>query len=90
MGFLRQEYWIRLPFLSSGNLPDPGTEPESLTLQVDSLSLNHQGIPYIYIPYIYIYFSQIYTVTVFSKFLYLKTKSHEAEHFLVYNLLFEL
>ena len=85
MGFLRQEYWSRLPFLSSGNLPNPGTEPESLTLQVDSLLLNHQGIPYIYI-----YFSQIYRATVFSTFLYLKTKSHETEHFLVYNLLFEL
>ena len=26
MGFLRQEYWNRLPFPSSGDLPDPGIE----------------------------------------------------------------
>ena len=29
MGFPRQEYWSVLPFLSSGNLPDPGIEPTS-------------------------------------------------------------
>ena len=27
MGFSRQEYWSGLPFLSPGNLPDPGIEP---------------------------------------------------------------
>ena len=37
MGFLRQEYWSGLPFPSPGNLPDPGIEPKSLTLQTDSL-----------------------------------------------------
>ena len=26
LGFPRQEYWSRLPFPSSGNLPDPGIE----------------------------------------------------------------
>ena len=31
MGFSRQEYWIKLPFPSSGDLPDPGIEPASLT-----------------------------------------------------------
>ena len=30
MGFSRQEYWNRLPFLSPGDLPDPGIEPVSL------------------------------------------------------------
>ena len=29
MGFPRQEYWHELPFPSSGDLPDPGTEPVS-------------------------------------------------------------
>ena len=29
MGFFRQEYWHGLPFLSPGNLPDPGVEPAS-------------------------------------------------------------
>ena len=27
MGFARQEYWSGLPFLSPGDLPDPGIEP---------------------------------------------------------------
>ena len=30
-----------MPF--SGDLPDPGTEPTSLVLQVDSLPLSHPG-----------------------------------------------
>ena len=29
MGFLRQEYWSGLPFPPPGDLPNPGTEPES-------------------------------------------------------------
>ena len=32
MGFPRQEYCNELPFLSSGDLPDPGIEPTSPTL----------------------------------------------------------
>ena len=32
--FSRQEYWSGLPFLSPGNLPDPGIEPRSLTSPV--------------------------------------------------------
>ena len=30
MGFSRQEYWSGLPCPPPGDLPDPGTEPESL------------------------------------------------------------
>ena len=37
MGFPRHEYWSGLPFSSPGNLPDPGMEPGSPQLQVDSL-----------------------------------------------------
>ena len=37
MEFSRPKYWSGLPFLSPGDLPDPGTEPESPALQVDSL-----------------------------------------------------
>ena len=37
MGFSRHEYWSGLPFLSLGDLPDPGTEPGSPALQADSL-----------------------------------------------------
>ena len=32
MGFLRQEYWSGLPFLSPGDLPDPGMELKSPAL----------------------------------------------------------
>ena len=45
MGFPRQEYWSGLPFLSPGNLPDPGTEPGSSTLQADSLPSESPGKP---------------------------------------------
>ena len=31
LGFPRQEYWAGLPLPSPGDLPDPGTEPVSLT-----------------------------------------------------------
>ena len=37
MGFCRQEYWSGLPFPSSGDLLDPGIEPRSLALHVNSL-----------------------------------------------------
>ena len=46
VGFPRQEYWNVLLFPSSGDLPNPGTEPESPVspaLQADSLLLSHQG-----------------------------------------------
>ena len=38
MEFSRQEYWRGLPFPSPGDLPDPETEPGSLTLQAEPLS----------------------------------------------------
>ena len=44
-GFSRQEYWNGLPCPPSGNLPDPGIEPMSPVLQVDSLLLSHWGSP---------------------------------------------
>ena len=37
MGFSRQEYGSGLPFSSPEDLPDPGIEPRSPTLQADSL-----------------------------------------------------
>ena len=37
MGFSRQECWSGLPFPSPGDLPDPGIEPGSPTLQADAL-----------------------------------------------------
>ena len=37
MGFSRQEYWSGLPFTSPGDLPNPGIESGSPTLQTDAL-----------------------------------------------------
>ena len=45
MRFPRQEYWNGLPFPSSGELSNPGTEPTSPALQVDFLLLSHQWSP---------------------------------------------
>ena len=45
MGFSRQEYWSGLLFPSLEGLPDPGIEPVSSALQVDSLPLSNQGSP---------------------------------------------
>ena len=43
MGLPRQEYWSGSPFPLLGDLPDPGIEPTSPALQMDSLPLGHQG-----------------------------------------------
>ena len=48
MGFSRQEYWSGWPCPPLGDLPDPGTEPTSLTspaLQACSLPLAPLGKP---------------------------------------------
>ena len=45
MEFCRQEYWSGLPFPSPGYLPNPGIEPESISLQADSLPSEHPGRP---------------------------------------------
>ena len=49
MGFSRQEYWSVLSFPSSGDFPDPGTEPTSSALAGsffpptrESLNIKHQ------------------------------------------------
>ena len=43
-GFSRQEYWSGvLPYLSPGNLPDPGIESRSPALQADSLPSGPPG-----------------------------------------------
>ena len=46
MGFSRPEYWSRLPCPSPGDLPDPGTEPRSPTLQADSFLPEPPGSPF--------------------------------------------
>ena len=37
MGFSRPECWSGLPFPSPGDLPNPGIEPRSPSLQADAL-----------------------------------------------------
>ena len=44
-GFSRQEYWSGLPFLSPGDLPNPGIEPGSPALEADALSTEPPGKP---------------------------------------------
>ena len=43
MGFSRPEYWNGLPFPSPGDLPDPGIEPRSPTLQANTLTSESPG-----------------------------------------------
>ena len=44
-GFSRQEYWSGLPCPPPGDLPNPGIEPRSPTLQADSLPAEPPGTP---------------------------------------------
>ena len=46
MGFFRQEYWRGLPFLSPGDLPNPGIEPTSPAFQTDALPSEPLGKPF--------------------------------------------
>ena len=43
MEFSRHEYWSGLPFPSPGDLPDPGVEPGSPTLQAEALPSEPPG-----------------------------------------------
>ena len=49
--FSRQEYWVEWPCLSPRNLPDPGVEPRSPTLQADSLLSEPAGKPLTQVTY---------------------------------------
>ena len=44
--FFRQEYWSGLPCPPPGDLPNPGIEPMSPTLQVDSLLSEPLGLKF--------------------------------------------
>ena len=46
MGFSQQEYWSGSPFPSPGDLPDPGIEPRSPTLEADALTSEPPGKPW--------------------------------------------
>ena len=43
MDFSRQEYWSGLPFPSPGDLPNPGIQPGSPSLQADALPSEPPG-----------------------------------------------
>ena len=45
MEISRQEYWSGLPFPSPGDVPNPGIEPMSPTLQADTLAPEPPGKP---------------------------------------------
>ena len=45
MGFLRQEYWSRLPFPSPGDLPDSGIKPTSPALAGGFFTTEPPGKP---------------------------------------------
>ena len=45
MEFSMQEYWSGLPFLSPGDLPNPGIKPAAPTFQADSLLSEPSGKP---------------------------------------------
>ena len=70
MGFFWQEYWSGLPFLSPGDLPDPGIEPRSPALQADSSPSESPGKPHHYLFYksfIHIHFKLPLTATLSLK-----------------------
>ena len=58
MKFSRQEYWSGLPFLSLGDLPNPGIKPGSPALQADALPSEPPGKPLIKKAYVNVF---IYT-----------------------------
>ena len=45
MEFSRQEYWVGYPFLSPGDLPDPGTKPASPVLAGGFFTTEPPGKP---------------------------------------------
>ena len=56
MEFSRQEYWSGLPFPSPGDLPNPGIEPGSPTLQADTLPSEPPGKRHL----VFFYFSTFF------------------------------
>ena len=48
MGFLQEESWSGVPWPPPGDLPNPGMEPRSLTLQADSFPSEPPGKPSYY------------------------------------------
>ena len=58
IGSSRQEFSSRLPYPPPGDLPDPGTEPASVTLTVRYVTTEPPGKPILYVcmcMYVYTY-----------------------------------
>ena len=51
-GFSRQEYWGGLPGPPPGDLPNPGIEPASPALLVDSLPFSHESVYSLFLFYV--------------------------------------
>ena len=66
MEFSRQEKWSGLPFPFPGDLPKPGIEPMSPTLQADSLP-SEPSITSILPPLLETWVSSIYTCLMASQ-----------------------
>ena len=64
-GFSRQEHWSGMSCPSPGDLPDPGIEPQSLGLQVDSLPSESPGNRLSFVNGCLINFLQLERVTLF-------------------------
>ena len=62
MEFSRQEYWSGLPFPSPGDLPNPGIEPRSPTLQADTLPSEPPGNTSICVHQIECIFRRYYSI----------------------------
>ena len=58
MELSKQEYWSGLPFPSPGDLPDPGIEPRSPTLEADALTSEPPGKSFIMKLHLNIFVSQ--------------------------------
>ena len=59
MGFSGQEYWSGLSFPSPGDLPNPGIEPGSSTLQANSLPSEPPGNPFYQLQNLDVYFCTV-------------------------------
>ena len=66
MEFSRQEYWSGVPFPSPGDLPDPGIELQSSTLQADSLPPRPPGKSPCYVYFVMIEEKKILLKTVLN------------------------
>ena len=68
VGFPRKEYQSKLPLPSPGDLPNPGIEPASPTMQADSLPLSHQGSSFVSSLMFIIFFLLLSLGLIYSSF----------------------